>query len=874
MSRRIFCCLSLAASLLVANTIFAQGQPGEKMGSETDSRYSYFYKGALVLLDPSRELFALAEREGAIRTAVPGTRPVILPLRETHPLENQGVHLYSLPEQLRSARNEIDFFAELELLAQQVDQIVQPVFEQGSAILIPIDEIIVGFETASTISMARSILEPIWDAYGIMAIRQARMESYVLTINDSANGRVYEVSRALMEMESVSFCEPNHIVLQYDEAGRQPWKVSGIPIGMEGVSAPGETMTDQAPLNEAITERSAPSWTSLVSLDFESSSFPPAGWIQGIYTGYSPSTWGRTNYRSHDGSHSIYCAAGLSPWETVLAPGPAPTEMNALLRSPVMDLSSYEEVYVQGWFYARNDMEPDPGGEPQDFARVCVVNKSTWTALCVELFSPADGDCTVDPTTDNGWRKFMFRVPPAFRVSQAYFEFRYQSDDVIQFEGAYLDDIRIVATVDVDTEPLGTDTYSGRQHEFRNIGQVAGLGNDGNDMEIPEAWTFVAVSPDVVVAVIDVGIDLSHPDLNLVTGFDHNGSTGGWARGSHGTACAGNVGAIGHNAVGVLGTAPNVRIMPIYFGGTTIEYGNAIAVAVDQGADVISNSWGTGHIPSTYIETAIGVALASGVTVVFATGNGPDRSPWTWNVDFPCNLTAYTDLICVGNSSPTDEHVGAASSDGIYIGGSSYVGSGPDICAPGTWSYTTDLQGTAGNNDGSLIDPDDAMSADYFPEFGGTSSSTAKIAGIAALMLSVNPSLTPGDVKEILKKTADDIDAPGIDDKTGAGRVNAYHAVLFSPDGCVEDPVRLEPASVSHSSIQAAYDAASDGSAILCHANEFTELAEDVLLDRNLSLTLAGGYDCSHTVRLTQSTINGSLRIGAGTVIIENILLK
>ena len=64
--------------------------------------------------------------------------------------------------------------------------------------------------------------------------------------------------------------------------------------------------------------------------------------------------------------------------------------------------------------------------------------------------------------------------------------------------------------------------------------------------------------------------------------------------------------------------------------------------------------------------------------------------------------------------------------------------------------------------------------------FGGTSSSCPKVAGVVALMLSANPQLTPNEVKSILQKSADDIDAPGYDDKTGAGRVNAYKAVQMA----------------------------------------------------------------------------------------------
>jgi len=182
-------------------------------------------------------------------------------------------------------------------------------------------------------------------------------------------------------------------------------------------------------------------------------------------------------------------------------------------------------------------------------------------------------------------------------------------------------------------------------------------------------------------------------------------------------------------------------------------------------------------------------ALQLDRVVLFAAGNGPDRPPYNYDVFFPANLTGSTDVICVGASSPSDEHKAAASSDGSFHWGSSYTGNGPDVVAPSPWSYTTDISGNKGYNPdtslysgGSLIDPADPSSENYTPTFSGTSSSTPKVAGVAALILSANPNLTPRQVKKILRETADDIDAPGIDDKTGAGRVNAYKAVMAAFD--------------------------------------------------------------------------------------------
>ena len=446
--------------------------------------------------------------------------------------------------------------------------------------------------------------------------------------------------------------------------------------------------------------------------------------------------------------------------------------MNAALSSPILNLTTYEEVYIELWFYAKNEQAPPTY---YDFGTLFIVNTSTSTATGIYLRTPAAEDMTLDATTINGWRRCLYRVPPAYRVSAAQFRIFFQSDSSVQREGLYIDNVSIRATTDVDSEDLGNDTYADRQYELKNVGQIANLGGDTNDLEVPEAWALTTVSTDVVVAVIDDGVELSHPDLNLVTGYNFDGVVGGGpssSTASHGTACAGNVGAKRNNSTGVMGTAPGVKIMPVNNGSSSATMALAIDQAVLHGAKVLSNSWGWNGLYFSDIEDAIIDALSAGRTVVFAAGNGPDRSPWTYDVAFPGNLTATTDVICVGASSPTDEHKSASSSDGAFSWGSSYVGAGPDVCAPSPWSYTTDRLGALGYNDGTLI-PD----SDYTSDFGGTSSSTPKVAGIVALMLSANSSLTPPQVKAILKGTAKDMGTAGEDDRTGTGRVDAQKAV-------------------------------------------------------------------------------------------------
>jgi hypothetical protein len=786
MEMRISKIVALFCVFLLGPLATAQNQSPPKDEEEPIPKYGYYYKGKFVALNPSKRLVAIDETAVFFSAFVKNNDLERDPLSDEPPLKGQNLKIYRSSPLKSKATVRIDLNEQMALFAHTMGGEIQPVFEQGRALLIPSDEIIVGFKEATSLNQAKEFLASYLIGQGIVEVREHRGNTFIVKINSPSDGRAYQVSQFLAKLDGVQFAEPNHIVVMLDDL-IQLNKVDIFSTEKLVAVSSGGPMPSEGAFSFGITTPVAPTWNTIASLDCESGTFPPPGWevLKGVSA--PDAYWGRTNYLSHNGSYSIYCAnsgsAGVAP------PGPVPTNMLTGLRTPVFDLTPYEEVYIEVWFYAKNDLWQGPGGTLYDYAAAIVFNEDTGSGVGYILGVAASGDCTADPTTNNGWRKLLFRVPPAYRVANAFFEFRYQSDSIDQFEGAYLDDIRIIGTAEVDTEPLGIDTYSARQYELKNVGQIAGLGNDNNDMHVPEAWDlpFVSVSPDVVVAVIDEGVDLTHPDLNLVQGYDFNGSVGGWARGSHGTAVAGNIGAIGNNSIGVMGTAPNVKIMSVYFGSTFANMANAIDVAVAHGADVLSNSWGWAGAPSSAIEGAISDALADNRVVLFAAGNGPDRPPWTYEVFFPCNLTGTTDVICVGASSLTDEHKAAASSDGAFAWGSSYVGSGPDICAPSPWSYTTDRQGGEGYNDGSLIDPGDPSSADYTPTFGGTSSSTPKVAGIVALILSAYQGfdLTPADVKTLLRNYADDIDAPGIDDKTGAGRVNAYQALLGGGGGVV-----------------------------------------------------------------------------------------
>jgi len=773
----------------------AQHQVPIPAGQEARPKYGYYYKGKFISLSASKRLVAISEAGVAFGAFVRAQGLTRDPLSEQEPLKKRNLGLYSLPIPKTKTEERIDLQAQMENFRQTTHEETQPVFEQGQALLIPSDEVIVAFKKATNLAQAQSYLEPYRKTQGILEVREHRKNTYVLRIDNPSNGRVYQVCQFLGQLDEIDFAEPNHIVVFLDEL-QVSMPPGGLARDLRGREEKPKSERESEVLSESFYEtRSSVGWTVLIDESFEGASLP-AGWSTGRWDNrFTDAYWSVTSYRSHAGTRSIYATGGGT--QGVAPPGHYPNNSNSWLDTPSLNLASYEEVYIELWFYAKYE-DPPWAGNVRDYGQVGIYEPASGNTsfLCLDLYPCVPclavrytGDLTADPTTDNGWRRALLRVLPALRRNGVRVRFAFWSDGDGTEEGLYIDQVRIVGTTEVDADPLGNDTYGARLYEFKNAGQIAGLGNDDNDLHLPEAWDLVPVSPDVVVAVIDSGVDLQHRDLNLVTGYDPVGSEGGGPRGSHGTAVAGNVGAKRDNTLGVMGTAPGVKIMPVYMGGTTVEIALAIGVAVVKGADILSNSWGWVGAPSPDIEAAIRAALIAGRVVLFAAGNGPDRSPWTYDVAFPGNLTGSTAVICVGASSPTDQHKAAASSDGSHKWGSSYIGDGPDIVAPSPWSYTTDITGAGGYNDGSLIDPQDPASADYTPIFGGTSSATPKVAGIVALMLSANPDLRPRDVKRILRETANDIDVAGYDDKTGAGRVNAYEAVKRAQEERVKCPI-------------------------------------------------------------------------------------
>jgi len=302
----------------------------------------------------------------------------------------------------------------------------------------------------------------------------------------------------------------------------------------------------------------------------------------------------------------------------------------------------------------------------------------------------------------------------------------------------------------------------------------------------PHAWAISEGDPNVVVAVLDQGVELGHPDLNMwpvsYSAITHTND--GSPVGNHGTACAGIIGARIDNGVGVAGLAGKCRVMAIATNFADTEVTEGLYYAADNGARVVSMSFGV--YPSwmiwdfAIIEAALQYCQEKNVVLVAATGNENQ------NVSrFPATDPR---TIGVGGSNRDDvrKSIGDASIENWW--GASF-GPDVDVVAPCLEIPTTDRLGAAGYTP-----------TDYDMRFNGTSSATPHVSALAGLIISVNQSLTNVDVRRVMSDTTDRINAgpyvyvaAGVkpygtwNNEVGYGRINVERALLVacsSGDAC------------------------------------------------------------------------------------------
>jgi len=379
----------------------------------------------------------------------------------------------------------------------------------------------------------------------------------------------------------------------------------------------------------------------------------------------------------------------------------------------------------------------------------------------------------------------------AMRLPDTYILSVKAGDDSLAMANFYHEsDLTIYGTPDFIRflTPMFTpnDEYYPDQWGMENSGFSILSGTRDADMDAGEAWSISKGDAETVIAIIDEGVELDHEDLDekIIANYsavrrdsDANPNS---TRDGHGTSCAGIAAAETNNGQGVSGVCPNCSLMPVQiafsrFNGAWVTRDSwvvdAITWAVDNGADVLSNSWGGGRA-SNQINSAITYAVTNGrgglgSVVLFAAGNENRR------VIYPAT---NQDTIAVGASSPCDERKSPSSCDGEDWWGSNY-GSALDVVAPGVKWWTTDLMG-----------PDGYDSGNYLSFMNGTSSATPAAAGVVGLILSYKPCLTGAQVQDVLEGSAEDQvgdpneDVLGWDEYMGWGRINAHDALVLADE--------------------------------------------------------------------------------------------
>ncbi len=323
---------------------------------------------------------------------------------------------------------------------------------------------------------------------------------------------------------------------------------------------------------------------------------------------------------------------------------------------------------------------------------------------------------------------------------------------------------------------------------------LSGKQTNLNVIQAKEAWDITKGSKDVVLGIVDTGVDIDHPDLSAniyintneipgngvdeddsgeyvddVNGWDFGGLNGtpdndpredrAYNNGYHGTHVAGITSAVTDNNYGIASIGFNCKILPVKASQDSyrdendkpyITYGfEGIKYAVDKGARIISCSWG-GYEYSKFEKEIVDYAISNGVLIVAAAGNNNTQEPF-----YPAS---YDGVFSVGWTN-NDDTKSIAGNYGEYI----------DVMAPGTAIYSTwpTISG-------------------YLPPFnyaGGSSMSVPLTAGLAGLVLSKFPNSTAEQIAERIRATCDKIDQKNLfiyNNLLGSGRINAFRAVADS----------------------------------------------------------------------------------------------
>lgn len=286
----------------------------------------------------------------------------------------------------------------------------------------------------------------------------------------------------------------------------------------------------------------------------------------------------------------------------------------------------------------------------------------------------------------------------------------------------------------------------------------APIGKQNADIKAISAWGETQGDEDIVIAVLDTGIDFNHMDIkNKIhsSGYDFvNDDSDPTDDHWHGTFVSGIAGAETDNSEGIAGVSWNCKILPVKVmdeegSGYYSWIIEGIIWAVDNGASVINLSLG-GDVADQSLENAVKYAFDSGVVIVASAGND------SGSVLYPAAYNAY----CLA--------VAASDYDDLSVGWSNF-GPEVDVAAPGDWIVS--------------LYPEYLTPTGFLPYVwaSGTSAAAPHVAGLAALIKSIKPWLTSSEIMNVIRFSADDVNAsdyPGEDEFIGYGRINMEKALV------------------------------------------------------------------------------------------------
>ena len=391
----------------------------------------------------------------------------------------------------------------------------------------------------------------------------------------------------------------------------------------------------------------------------------------------------------------------------------------------------------------------------------------------------------------------VFKYNPDQSLSSWYIFYFSKDLDVVRLANEYRHDSNIIYA-----EPNWVYQFSDDSRSSKiNDSSLGFFDTNPNDplfnqqwalpkIDAPDAWDIEKGDPNITIAIIDSGVDYNHTDIanNIWNNTDeipgngidddHNGfidDVKGWNFVNkdnapvddvgHGTHCAGIASAVTNNSIGIAGVCWNCKIMPVKIGNTSglsmVNATQGIKYAADNGADIISMSWG--GAPSNLLKDALDYAYTKGVVLIAAAGNENNGGG-----SYPA---LYDNVIAVAATDSNDKRA-------VF----SNYGSWVDVAAPGVDILSLRANGTDMYGDGTHI-----VDEKYYIA-SGTSMSCPHVAGLAALLLSKNTHC-PYPVQMIQSMIPFTTDKINTDEYIGTGRINASKALQQKPFVAILDSI-------------------------------------------------------------------------------------